>query len=189
MLAGGTGPLDLAVYRALYAGRDPTLTAIARFVTEFGSPARLVLASVVFAVILAGIGHLRSGVTLLAVMILGRLVSQLQKIEISRVRPDLEPHLVDVTSKSFPSGHASTSMIFYLALALIITHRSRWRWWWAAAAAAFSIAIGTSRVMLGVHWPSDVIGGWAFGALWVLLTLGIAEHLFQANSNKGQDSL
>jgi undecaprenyl-diphosphatase len=45
-----------------------------------------------------------------------------------------------------------------------------------------SLLIGTSRVMLGVHWPSDVVGGWAFGMLWVLLTLPPAERLFGRDS-------
>ena len=43
-----------------------------------------------------------------------------------------------------------------------------------------TVLIGISRVMLGVHWPSDVIGGWAFGMLWVLLTLRLSERLFRA---------
>jgi undecaprenyl-diphosphatase len=45
-----------------------------------------------------------------------------------------------------------------------------------------SLFIGTSRVMLGVHWPSDVVGGWAFGALWVLVSLRLTERLFRAHS-------
>jgi undecaprenyl-diphosphatase len=51
------------------------------------------------------------------------------------------------------------------------------------------LLIGTSRVMLGVHWPSDVIGGWAFGMLWVLLTLRPAERLLRANSEMDQTRL
>jgi len=101
---------------------------------------------------------------------------------VARVRPALEPHLVVVKSQSFPSGHASSSMIFYLTMALILTHRGPWRRWAAAGAVLLSLLIGTSRVMLGVHWPSDVIGGWVFGLLWVLLTLRIAEHLIQSDS-------
>ena len=189
MLVGGTGPLDLVILRSLYVGNHPVLADIARFVTQFGDPSKLIFASIICALVLVVRGHVRSAATLLAVTLLGRVVSQVQKIEISRVRPDFDPHLVDVTSKSFPSGHASSSMIFYLALALVLTHRSAWRWWAAGAAIAFSVMIGTSRVMLGVHWPSDVIGGWVFGLLWVLLTLRIAEHLFQANSAAGSNTL
>jgi undecaprenyl-diphosphatase len=122
-------------------------------------------------------GHLHTGLTLLAVTLFGRGLAEIQKYEVARVRPALETHLVLVKTSSFPSGHSASSMIFYLTLALLLTHRSRWRWLAAALAIAASLLIGLSRVMLGVHWPSDVIGGWTFGLLWVLLTLRIAEHL------------
>jgi len=52
-----------------------------------------------------------------------------------------------------------------------------------------SLLIGTSRVMLGVHWPSDVIGGWVFGLLWVMLTLRPAERLLRSDSEMGQERL
>jgi undecaprenyl-diphosphatase len=73
-------------------------------------------------------------------------------------------------------------MIFYLALALAITAHTRWDRMAAAGAILLSLLIGTSRVMLGVHWPSDVIGGWAFGMLWVLLTLRPAERLLRTDT-------
>jgi undecaprenyl-diphosphatase len=79
-----------------------------------------------------------------------------------------------VKTSSFPSGHATSSMIFYLTVALALTGGTRWHRTAVAGAVLLSLLIGTSRVMLGVHWPSDVIGGWAFGLLWVLLTLKLA---------------
>jgi undecaprenyl-diphosphatase len=75
-------------------------------------------------------------------------------------------------------------MIFYLTIAIALTAGMRWHRLAAAGAVLLSILIGTSRVMLGVHWPSDVIGGWAFGMLWVLLTLRPAERLLRADSGK-----
>ena len=106
-------------------------------------------------------------------------MGEAQKYWIARVRPDVEPHLVMVKTSSFPSGHATSSMIFYLTLALALTAGTRWHRIAAAGAILLSLLIGTSRVMLGVHWPSDVIGGWAFGMLWVLLTLRLSERLFR----------
>ena len=73
-------------------------------------------------------------------------------------------------------------MIFYLALALALTGHSRWRGVTIAAAVALSLLIGISRVMLGVHWPSDVVAGWAFGALWVLTALHPIERFLRADS-------
>jgi undecaprenyl-diphosphatase len=61
-------------------------------------------------------------------------------------------------------------------MALLIPRDERRRVYWAASALVLAFLIGLSRVMLGVHWPSDVLAGWSFGALWVLLMLWIAER-------------
>ena len=189
MLIGGTGPLDRAVYEALYAGHRPMLVAIARIFTALGEPTVLIAACAASALWLWYVGRARLGVTLLLIAGLGRALSEAQKYWIARVRPDLEPHLVVVKTQSFPSGHATSSMIFYLALALALAARTRWARSAAAAAVLLSLLIGISRVMLGVHWPSDVIGGWAFGMLWVLLTLRPAERLLHADSAKARTAL
>lgn len=184
MLFGGGGPLDRSVYEALYAGHRPVLLAVARIFTALGEPTVLIGACVVVALWLWHAGRGRLGLVLLLIAMIGRGLSEAQKYWIARARPDLEPHLVVVKTQSFPSGHATSSMIFYLALAIALTTNSRWRRPAAAAATLLSLLIGISRVMLGVHWPSDVIGGWAFGMLWVLLTLRPAERLLRADSLK-----
>ena len=180
MLLWGTGPLDRSVYEALYAGHRPALLVAARIFTALGEPTVLIAASLVCALWLWKAGRARLGLVLLLIALLGRGLSEVQKYWVARVRPDMEPHLVVVKTQSFPSGHASSSMIFYLALAIAVTAGTRWHKVAAAAAVVLSLLIGISRVMLGVHWPSDVIGGWAFGMLWVLLTLRPAERLLRA---------
>jgi undecaprenyl-diphosphatase len=182
MLLGGGGPLDRALYQALYAGGDPALVAAARLFTALGEPALLIAAGFVVAGLLWWRARGRLALVLLSVILVGRALAEVQKYSIARARPDLEPHLVLVKTSSFPSGHATSSMIFFLALALALTARSRWHRAAAGAAVTLSFLVGTSRVMLGVHWPSDVVGGWAFGALWVMLTLPLAERLFRAHS-------
>ncbi|MFL6727648.1 MAG: phosphatase PAP2 family protein [Sphingomicrobium sp.] len=189
MLVGGAGALDRSIYEALYAGHHPTLLATARFFTAFGEPTVLIGACALCSLWLWYAGRGRLGVVLLAIALIGRGLSEAQKYWIARVRPDLEPHLVIVKTSSFPSGHATSSMIFYLALALALTAPSRQRFAAASGAILLSLLIGTSRVMLGVHWPSDVIGGWAFGILWVLLTLRPAERLLQTDSEMDQTAL
>jgi undecaprenyl-diphosphatase len=181
MFIGGTGPLDRAVYEALYAGRRPVLSEIAHVLTALGEPTVLIAATVICALWLSYVGRARLGLTLLLIAMVGRGLSEVQKYWIGRPRPDLEAHLVVVKTRSFPSGHANSSMIFYLALALALTAGTRWQRPAAAFAVLLSLLVGTSRVMLGVHWPSDVIGGWAFGMLWVLLTLRPAERLLRAS--------
>jgi undecaprenyl-diphosphatase len=189
MLLGGVGPLDRALYEALYAGHRPALIAVARVFTALGEPTVLIAACAGCALWLWWVGRGRLGLTLLLIALIGRGLSEAQKYWIARVRPDVEPHLVVVKTSSFPSGHAASSMIFYLALAIALTAGTRWSRPAAASAVLLSLLIGTSRVMLGVHWPSDVIGGWAFGMLWVLLTLRPAERLFRVDSAEARKQL
>jgi undecaprenyl-diphosphatase len=180
MLLLGGGPLDRRIYEALYAGHRPLLLEVAHGLTLLGEPTLLVTAGFVAAAWLWRRRRPRLAVALLLVILIGRGLSEAQKYWIARVRPDIEPHLVVVKTSSFPSGHATSSMIFYLTLALALTAGMRWQRLAAAGAVLLSLLIGTSRVMLGVHWPSDVIGGWAFGLLWVLLTLPLAERLVKS---------
>jgi undecaprenyl-diphosphatase len=182
MLLLGRGPLDRMIYEAFYAGHRPALIVIARIFTFLGEPTVLIAAGFLFAAWLWREGRGRLGFALFVVIMLGRGLSEVQKYWIARSRPDIEPHLVAVKTPSFPSGHAASSMVFYLTLALVLTAGTRWQRPSVIAAALLSLLIGISRVMLGVHWPSDVVGGWAFGMVWVLVTLKPAERLFQADS-------
>ena len=176
MLVGGDGAVDHRIYEAIYVGDHPTLVAIALFFTVLGEPVILIVASFGVAVWLWLRGHRHLPWAFLGIILAGRALSVLQKHWIFRPRPDLETHLVVVKTSSFPSGHANSSMIFYVMLALILARGSDRRRVAVGTAIALSLLIGLSRVMLGVHWPSDVIGGWAFGLLWLLLTLRLSER-------------
>lgn len=180
MLMFGGGALDRQVYEALYAGQSPGLVAVARFFTAIGDPTVLIIAGLLSALWLWFAGHRHLPWVLAAIVLVGRGLSEAQKYWIARVRPDAEPHLVVVQTSSFPSGHATSSMVFFLTLALVLGSGRRGHPLWVAGAVLLSILIGISRVMLGVHWPSDVIGGWAFGMLWVVLTLRLAQRFVKA---------
>jgi undecaprenyl-diphosphatase len=184
MLLYGGGWLDQGIYRALYVGGHPFLTGVARFFTGLGEPTALVAAALICALLMWREGRGRLGLMLLVVTMVGRVLGNLQKYWIARPRPTLEPHLVLVQTSSFPSGHATSSMIFYVTLAVAVMAGTRWSRLTVAGAVLLSLLVGASRVMLGVHWPSDVIGGWAFGALWVMLTVPLTERLFGADSRR-----
>jgi undecaprenyl-diphosphatase len=189
MLLLGRGPLDRSIYEALYAGGRPALVFTAHALTVLGEPTVLVAVGFLVAAWLWHLGRGRFALALLVVILLGRALSEVQKYTIARARPTLEPHLVVVKTSSFPSGHSTSSMIFYLTLALALTTDGHRRRLFAIAAVTLSLLIGISRVMLGVHWPSDVIGGWSFGLFWVLVTLRPAERLFGGDSRKLEKGL
>lgn len=85
----------------------------------------------------------------------------------ARDRPTLWESIAPETSYSFPSGHAMGSMTLALVL-LLLAWPTRARWWVAAAMAVFVAMVGLSRVYLGVHYPSDILAGWAAAAIWTV---------------------
>lgn len=178
MLTLGAGAGDGQILRFFYAGNNPAAVSVAQFVTVFGNAPVSILFATLGAAILLWRDHPRRGFVLLAVVFGGRLLVSAQKYSILRLRPQIEAHLVPVSNPSFPSGHAANSMILWVAIALLLFGKTRYRPVAMAIALAMALSVGISRLVLGVHWPSDVIGGWAFGALWVLLALPVAERLF-----------
>ncbi len=99
----------------------------------------------------------------------GTIVSQLLKIGFARPRPDLVPYGTEVFTASFPSGHAMMSAVVYLTLGALLARtesRRRVKSYVMAIAAVLTLLVGLSRIYLGVHWPSDVVAGWALGAGW-----------------------
>ncbi len=102
----------------------------------------------------------------------GTLLSTLLKRGFDRPRPDLISHGAEVVSESFPSGHSMMSAIVYLTLGILLTRVLPSRGlkvYVVALAGVVTILVGLSRVYLGVHWPTDVVAGWAVGAAWALL--------------------
>jgi len=114
-----------------------------------------------------------------AAVIGGELLAQLVKVLVGRTRPDLVPHLDLVYSSSFPSGHSTLSPIVYFTLAGLVAAgegRRAQKALLIGAAVALVLAIGVSRVYLGVHWPTDVLAGWALGTA-VAVVATLAVHL------------
>ncbi|MBK8210678.1 MAG: phosphatase PAP2 family protein [Rhodospirillales bacterium] len=101
----------------------------------------------------------------------GMLLGSELKELFDRPRPDLVPHAVQVYTLSFPSSHAMLSAVTYLTLAALLARsqsRRRVKAYLLGVAILLTLLIGSSRVYLGVHWPTDVLAGWCAGATWAM---------------------
>jgi undecaprenyl-diphosphatase len=111
----------------------------------------------------------------------GIVVSLLLKDFFDRPRPDLVPHGTHVYTQSFPSGHSMLSAVTYLTLGAVLARvqpRRLLKVYLIVLALGGAALAGVSRVYLGVHWPSDVLAGWAAGSVWALGVWG-TTHLLQ----------
>lgn len=158
----------------------PGLSEMMRDITALGSTAVLVLISCLTVVYLVLSGHRgRAGLLALSA-ISGTGLLYFFKSWFARARPDAAFADAVVGGWSFPSGHTSMSAIVFLTLGSLLAAmrvRPRERTFILATAVLLTLLVGISRVMLGAHWASDVLGGWAFGAAWALLCLMAARLL------------
>lgn len=176
MLLFGGMEFDRGLLLFFYAGGAPRLAAAARLVTELGSAPVLLGASLLGLAVLLVRRDLKGAVLLAAITLSGRVLIDLQKGWFHHLRPEDQPHLVATQSYAFPSGHAGNATLVCLCLALLLPSARRARMLAIWGAVWLALLVGLSRVMLGVHWPSDVIGGWAFGLFWTLAILRLAGH-------------
>jgi undecaprenyl-diphosphatase len=142
-----------------------------RDITALGGTAVLVLAGLVAFGALALRRRWRAVWLLLLSMPGAILLNTLLKQGFDRPRPDLVSRLVEVATSSFPSGHAMLSAVGYLTLGALLAaaaERRRDRGYILGVAVGLTLLVGSSRVFLGVHWPSDVLAGWCLGAAWAM---------------------
>ena len=171
----GTGDVDLAILRTLYAGDRPFLADTARLITFLGGWNFITPLVAIVALVVAVRGRAWLALVLFVGTSVGRLLVEYQKYELGRLRPDEHPHLVNVYNLSFPSGHSANATMVYVTFALMLAGPGL-RTPWLVASFVLAFLIGLSRVMLGVHWPSDVIAGWSFGLLWSMLLVWLSRR-------------
>jgi undecaprenyl-diphosphatase len=161
---------DTAVREAIHAYSTPRLTYAMRGITWLGSPAFLVSAVVILVIRLAKMGRRRAATLLVFSSLGGEAFDEALKLVFRRTRPEPFFGYTLPETFSFPSGHAVASCCFFGMAAAILTKRMespavKAAIWIAAAFVVF--AIGLSRVYLGVHYPTDVIGGYAAAIVWI----------------------
>jgi undecaprenyl-diphosphatase len=143
-----------------------------RDITALGSTSVLTIVVGGAAAFLAVSGARKAAVMVLLSVLSGVLLSSSLKVGFSRARPNLVPYDAVTYTASFPSGHATLSAVVYFTLGALLCRTQSSvavKAWILSFAAFLTVIVGTSRVYLGVHWPTDVIAGWLIGATWALL--------------------
>ncbi len=179
MAEGDTAQLDETIRAFVHSFAAPVLTEIMRAASFAGSTLFLFLLGVVIVVALY-IKKYRHGAILFTITTIGAgILITLLKLAFHRARPEPFFNTILPSSDSFPSGHSLGSFCFYLALAAILTNRVEKLWLkitvWTFAVLLI-LLIGTSRIYLGVHYPSDVVAGFVIGFIWVI-TIAAADKL------------
>ncbi len=188
MLEGGTKAFDQYIRLTLNSHASAQLTAVMRFFTAFGSPlVVLLLSAAVLAAFL--MLHWNRAAGLFLITLAGAIVLNFTlKLAFRRPRPPDTFFGTPVpASYSFPSGHALISACFFVALAVLISPRLRsgagrvaiW-----LAAIVLALVIGVSRIYLGVHYPSDVVAGYAAAVVWTA-TVGSGDRLLRRRAQRG----
>lgn len=166
VLNGRSFPWDVPVLQTIHSQATPTRDAVMVFITHRGGGWEVGFAATVLVVALTGSRRFNDAV-FLAVAVGGvGLANKLAKITFQRVRPHLWESPAPEFDYGFPSGHAMLSLALALAV-VILTWRTRWRWPAVTAGVGFVWAVGFSRIYLGVHFPSDVLGAWLLAGAWV----------------------
>lgn len=194
---GAPLPLDEALTTFTRGWADPLgwPVDVAHAIGLATAPIWSAVIGVALVLLLAALRHRAAALLLAGSLLLGVGLTELMKLAVGRQRPpgagQFEPDL----DKSFPSGHASVGIYLYLATGLILIHLARGRGWPALAWIGWTLVacgplLGVTRLVLGVHWPTDILAGWALGSFALLaLALLLWGRLHQGWTDAAPDAL
>jgi undecaprenyl-diphosphatase len=186
VMEGDTQAFDLQILRSLRSAADPSrpigpawMETILIDITALGSPVVLGLIVLIITGYLLLEARFVTALIVLTTAISSEILDEVLKWLFARPRPSVVPHLRTVVSASFPSGHAMESAIIYLTLGALLMRVVEGRitkTYCMATAIFLTFIVGVSRVFLGVHYPTDVIGGWMLGFLWAAVTFLVTRR-------------
>jgi undecaprenyl-diphosphatase len=191
-----TRALDEAILLAMRRPGDPSdplgppwVEEVGRDLTSLGGVTIIGLVTVAVAATLWLVRQRRSAALLVFAVLSGAILSFALKRGFDRPRPALVPHETTVYTASFPSGHSMLSAVAYLTLGALVARvlpRKRLKAFVLGWALLFTGLAGVSRVYLGVHWPTDVLAGWAIGASWAVACWLAADLVDRRATGRGQ---
>lgn len=172
---------DKHVLLMIHEHATPFLNSFVMHTTDIGSPLVSAFAALCIGLYLAYKKQVYRFLVLAGSMVGAAGLAFIIKSVIERPRPDLWHHmLIHETGFSFISGHATMSMALATSLVALLW-RTKWRWWTVCLGAIYVAYVGFSRLYLGAHYPTDVIGGWIVAFAWVLMVVLVLRMLFNEN--------
>jgi len=160
-------PWDIAILQKIHATQQIELDAIAIAITQLGRGKVITAIAILISICLAWRKNWQS-VGYLLITVLGSGILNLgAKLLFRRDRPALWQSPLPEFDFSFPSGHAMLSMTLVIVLAMLIK-QSHWRSLFLFCGVMLAIAIGWTRLYLGVHYPSDIVGAWLLALAWAM---------------------
>ena len=176
---GGFDEMGLTAFRSaedLEAGWHPKVVEAIRDITAMGGVVLRNLFAIGAVIALLFLSLRREAVLFALTVSLGWLANTGLKQLVGRERPQIVTHLMEAGGESFPSGHAFNAAVVYIAMAIAfaaLSRRHSVRYTLIGAAMVLSAMVAGSRVLLGVHFPSDVTAGWLGGAGWAFLAAAL----------------
>lgn len=167
--------IDKAVLRSIHGISNPILDAVIPSITAIGGPN---ISTVIIAITVAVLFYKKYWwhAIFLCIGVGGAALANLVlKSLFQRARPDLWEWIITESNYSFPSGHAMASVAIVVCALFMLWH-TKWRTLCIVTGVMYVLVIGFTRLYLGVHYPSDILGGWAAGAAWVVIVYITLTH-------------
>ncbi len=164
-----TNKFDSYVYYKISSFITPGLTELMKLITFFGSSEFLISIAGILLIFLFANKNYSFNISMIIInLILSAIINEGLKRIIQRSRPDIL-RLIDIHGYSFPSGHSMVSMSFYgfLIFLCLRKYKTKWKYITILLFAILILSIGISRIYLGVHFASDVLGGFCLGITWI----------------------
>jgi membrane-associated phospholipid phosphatase len=179
----GGFPWDLPILLAIHSTAQPQLDVFASIVTKLGVFWGVFPVATIIALALLAKRRWHQLAYLVTTLLGSIIINRTAKVLLHRVRPHLWESPAPELDYGFPSGHAMSSMTL-VAVLVILTWGSRWCWLVLIAGGVFVLAIGWTRLYLGVHFPSDILAGWTVSIAWATgVSLIIRPHRTKRISN------
>lgn len=178
LVRGGYGPLlradrDVSAWAEQAVSDSTALLRVAQAVTLLGDPVGITVVAAVLALVLWRRGQGRLALYVVAARVGALVLSQGLKHLVDRARPVFDAPVADALGPSFPSGHALGSAVFWTTCAVLLVPRVRRPLLLLAGAVLVAVLVSASRVLLGVHYLTDVTGGLLLGLGWAAVCTAV----------------